>query len=104
MGIEEISLAMYSTIWVALFATLAVPAAMPILEAIKCPKDPLVGNVDPANRDELSARLESKSALVVGGTRGIGRGIAMALAKAGVSVSIVGRSEDSGRKVVEAMT
>jgi NAD(P)-dependent dehydrogenase (short-subunit alcohol dehydrogenase family) len=47
--------------------------------------------------------LEGRSALVTGGTSGIGRAAAEALAGAGVSVRISGRSEERGREVVRAI-
>ena len=49
--------------------------------------------------DEIKALgiIAGKSALVVGGTRGVGFGTALALAKSGASVvTVVGRSEASG--------
>jgi len=52
---------------------------------------------------ELSALgvLQGKCALVVGGTRGVGYGTALALAKSGAaSVTVVGRSETSGARAV----
>jgi len=48
-------------------------------------------------------KLTGKTAIVVGGTSGIGRGIAMRLAQADVSVIIVGRNEDSGQEAVQEM-
>jgi len=62
-----------------------------------------VGVVDPLAPAALSERFQGKSALVVGATRGIGRGIALALAKAGASVKVVGRSKAGGDAVVAAM-
>lgn len=56
------------------------------------PKDPVVGDVERVSFDELSARFTGRSALVVGGTDGIGRGIALTMAQAGASVSVVGHS------------
>ncbi len=53
--------------------------------------------------DEIKALgiIAGKSALVVGGTRGVGFGTALALAKSGASVvTVVGRSEASGSKAV----
>ena len=44
-----------------------------------------------------------KHAVVVGGTSGIGHGIALRLARAGCSVTIVGRSEARGDAIVESM-
>jgi NADPH:quinone reductase-like Zn-dependent oxidoreductase len=41
--------------------------------------------------------------VVVGGTNGIGRGIALRLAQAGGSVTVVGRSKESGESVVAEM-
>lgn len=48
--------------------------------------------------------LNNKRAVVVGGTNGIGEGIAMRLAKANVSVTIVGRSQSRGEEVVKKLT
>lgn len=47
--------------------------------------------------------LLGKRALVVGGTNGIGMGIALRLAKAQASVTIVGRNEQRGQEVLEQM-
>jgi len=44
-----------------------------------------------------------KTALVVGGTSGIGHGIAVSLARAGHSVTIAGRSAEAGKKIVQEM-
>ena len=44
-----------------------------------------------------------KRALVVGGTSGIGHGIAMSLAKVGVDVEIAGRSATRGEEIVEEL-
>jgi NAD(P)-dependent dehydrogenase (short-subunit alcohol dehydrogenase family) len=47
--------------------------------------------------------LVGKSALVTGGTSGIGRAAAEALAREGAYVLICGRSEDRGHEVIEAI-
>ena len=47
--------------------------------------------------------LYGKQAIVVGGTSGIGNGIAMRLAQANANVAIVGRNKAAGLKIVEEM-
>ena len=60
----------------------------------------------------MDLKLKGKTALVTGGSEGIGKGIAIALAKEGVDVAICARSKDklevaakeiakeTGRKIV----
>jgi NAD(P)-dependent dehydrogenase (short-subunit alcohol dehydrogenase family) len=47
--------------------------------------------------------LQGKTALITGGTSGIGRAVAVRLASDGADVIITGRDEDRGREVVEAV-
>ena len=47
--------------------------------------------------------LSSRRALVVGGTSGIGKGIAMALAKRQYEVIVAGRSEANGQAVIQQL-
>ena len=49
------------------------------------------------------AQVAGRRAVIVGGTSGIGKGIAMRLAEARVSVTIVGRNKQAGAEVVESM-
>lgn len=58
----------------------------------------------PLSEDELLNRVRSKRALVVGGTSGIGRGIAETLASCGANVIVVGSSSARGEATVQAMT
>lgn len=47
--------------------------------------------------------LEGKRAIITGGTNGIGRAIAMAFAKAGAHVYVVGTNEERGKEVVSQL-
>jgi NAD(P)-dependent dehydrogenase (short-subunit alcohol dehydrogenase family) len=49
----------------------------------------------------MKGRLEGKVIIITGSTRGIGRGIALAVAKEGAKVVVSGRNESEGRKVIE---
>lgn len=50
-----------------------------------------------------SFRLDDRVAVVTGGTRGIGRGIASALGSAGATLVLVGRDAGAGRRAVEEL-
>lgn len=49
-------------------------------------------------------RLEGKSALVVGGSQGLGQAMALALAAAGADVCVVGLGEENLKKTAEAIS
>lgn len=54
-------------------------------------------------RKNALASLQGKQALIVGGSNGIGKGIAVRLAQAGCSVTVMGRSPEAMRVAVEEM-
>jgi NAD(P)-dependent dehydrogenase (short-subunit alcohol dehydrogenase family) len=54
--------------------------------------------------NNLNVSLLNKRAVVVGGTSGIGEGIACRFAKADASVTIVGRSRERGEEVVKKLS
>jgi 2-deoxy-D-gluconate 3-dehydrogenase len=56
----------------------------------------------PATLDRF--RLDDKAALVVGGNKGLGQSMAMALAAAGAEVCVVGRGPDGLKDTAEAVT
>jgi len=51
----------------------------------------------------MNASLENKIAVVTGGTSGIGKAAALALAKAGAKVVVAGRRENEGQAVVQVI-
>ncbi|HJM73688.1 MAG TPA: SDR family NAD(P)-dependent oxidoreductase, partial [Acidimicrobiales bacterium] len=51
----------------------------------------------------MDIRLDGKVAIVTGGSRGIGRGIAAAMASAGAKVMITSRNEESCATTVEEL-
>ncbi len=52
----------------------------------------------------MSQRFADKVALITGGTSGIGKATALAVAKQGAKVVLTGRREEEGRKVVDLIT
>jgi NAD(P)-dependent dehydrogenase (short-subunit alcohol dehydrogenase family) len=56
-----------------------------------------------ARARNAAANYAGRHAVVVGGTSGIGEGIALRLAEANFSVTIVGRNAERGRAIVDAM-
>mmetsp|Transcript_116617 Transcript_116617/g.341331 ORF Transcript_116617/g.341331 Transcript_116617/m.341331 type:complete len:377 (-) Transcript_116617:52-1182(-) len=79
-------------------------AGEPLFPSMWFPLDPQVGDVEPVTADALTERMRGKSALVVGGTDGIGRGTAIAMAQAGASVVVVGHSASKAQAVVGNMS
>jgi dehydrogenase/reductase SDR family protein 1 len=48
--------------------------------------------------------LDTRTAVVTGGTKGVGRGVALALAQAGARVFVTGRSADESDRTIESLT
>ena len=65
------------------------------IQLLSCPYDPAVGTAPYGKYLYNSPMLQDKHALVVGGTRGVGRGIALTLSKSGAHVVAVGRNTTS---------
>lgn len=62
--------------------------------------DPQIGQLEVLSDAELTKFYGKHRTLVVGGTRGIGRGIARAIVRFGGDVAVVGRSAKSGEATV----
>ena len=63
--------------------------------------DTTIGLIPELTIEELSPLVRNKMALIVGGTRGVGFGTALALYRAGADVTLVGRSEESGSSAID---
>ena len=74
------------------------PYLLPIFSRYS-PLDKTIGQLPVLNTTQLQEVFNEKRVLVVGGSRGVGRGVSLALAEAGAHVSIVGRNERSAKKV-----
>lgn len=85
----------------ALFAACIGPIVRAHFWRRAAPPDEYVGVVPFLDDEERAVRVQGKRSLLIGGTRGVGYGTALALAKAGSHVTIVGRSEQSGMKAVK---
>jgi NAD(P)-dependent dehydrogenase (short-subunit alcohol dehydrogenase family) len=68
------------------------------------PKDTAVGDVEEVDDETLFQRLAGRHALVVGGTDGIGRGTAIAMAQAGANVAVAGHSQAKAQYMLGNMT
>lgn len=67
------------------------------------PEDVIIGTIPFLSEDQLSSKYSNKSALIIGGTRGVGFGTALAMANAGADVTIVGRSKASGNRALKRL-
>jgi hypothetical protein len=99
--------AMLSQRWliaVAVVAVLFKPVIFPALSFLgKAPFDPDVGTIPILAPAQLTHIYSNKRVLIVGGTRGVGRGVARVLAAAGAHVTTVSRSGANGAKVVKLL-
>lgn len=67
------------------------------------PRDAAVGTLPVMSRADLEKSYAGRRVLLVGGTRGVGLGAALAMAAAGAHVTVVGRSAASGASAVAAI-
>lgn len=88
-------------LWAVSFKPLVFPF---LLDLSRAPLDTRIGTLATLTPDELQHAYAGKRVLVIGGTRGVGLGTALAVASAGASViTIVGRSETSGKRALERL-
>ncbi len=90
--------------WKVLFAVGIAVSIKPLVTTLiwlkQAPADDYIGNIPLLSTEQLVHHVKGKDALIVGGTRGVGMGTALALYRAGAHVTIVGRSEHSGAKAI----
>lgn len=80
------------------------PVIYPFLISLKSSKfDREVGRIRLKKDFELEISYKHKKVLIIGGTRGVGKGIAITVAKAGADVTVVGRSIKSGQAILELL-
>lgn len=93
--------------WKVLFAIGIAVSIKPLLHTLiwlkQAPADEFIGKIPLLTTEQLVPHVKGKNALLVGGTRGVGMGTALALYRAGAHVTIVGRNEHSGAKAIESI-
>ncbi|MFC4913834.1 SDR family oxidoreductase [Actinomadura gamaensis] len=77
------------------------PAGKPGEERARKPEGTLAGELEEKSAGKPEAALAGKVALVAGGTRGAGRGIATELGAAGATVYVTGRTTRAGRSEMD---
>lgn len=102
MGYGRLS---YIAVLVVLLAVTLKPIILPrLLETmIRSPLDNTIGTIPNLSDQELVDKYFGKRVLIVGGTRGVGFGTALAVARGGADVTIVGHSLASGQSAVEQL-
>jgi NAD(P)-dependent dehydrogenase (short-subunit alcohol dehydrogenase family) len=74
-----------------------------LLEWTKSPRDERIGQIPIMSLSEMEKAYLGKRVLIVGGSRGVGLGTALAVARAGADVTIVGRSPTSGQAALDRL-
>jgi NAD(P)-dependent dehydrogenase (short-subunit alcohol dehydrogenase family) len=94
---------MISKGWLCVIIVLAVPVLVAFLWT-RLPFLPRKMALARAQQLNAPANFIGRNAIVVGGTSGIGMGIAVRLAAANYSVTLVGRNADRAKEIIEEMT
>jgi len=94
--------------YIILSILLLVLASLPFLlkyvrDSQHAPEDPSIGTVDILSTKQLTHYFNGKNVLVVGGSRGVGYGIAWNLVESGANVWLAGRSQSSGDKAINLL-
>lgn len=85
----------------AILASCIRPLLFSILKMSLAPLDETVGSIATLDEEELAVHFANKKVLLIGGTRGVGLGTAIVMARSGAKVTIVGRNERSGLASIE---
>ena len=88
---------------VSLSLKVALPLVVIVLAILATLFDSSMGLLSKVKTANEAINLVGKQAVVVGGTSGIGQGLALRLAQAGCSVTIVGRSAKRGAEIVQEL-
>jgi NAD(P)-dependent dehydrogenase (short-subunit alcohol dehydrogenase family) len=90
------------TLLVVVIALAFKPMVFPLLlRKNLAPTDDSIGAISVLDITELSKAYNGKRALLIGGTRGVGYGTALAIAQAGADITLVGRSPKSGEAALD---
>lgn len=87
----------------ALIGLVAVVVKLVVQPRLVWPVDPAIGQLAKLSEEELRSHYQDKRVLVIGGTRGVGLGVALVTAGAGAHVTVVGRNPQNGELALEQL-